>query len=58
MSYFGLSKILPENGEIEVEEAHVKHLRDFFEFKEYPLNSGGDEDENKDSVVTLNYMSP
>ena len=58
LSDFGLSKTLPENGEVEVEEAHVKYLRDFVEFNEYPLNFGDDEDENKDAVGTLNYMAP
>ena len=58
LSDFGLSKTLPENGENEVEEAHVKNLREFIEFSEYPLNFGDDEDENKDAVGTLNYMAP
>ena len=58
LSDFGLSKTLPENGESEVEEAHVKNLREFIEFSEYPLNFGDDEDENKDAVGTLNYMAP
>ena len=58
LSDFGLSKTLPENGEVEDEEAHVKNLRDFVEFNEYPLNFGDNEDENKDAVGTLNYMAP
>ena len=60
LSDFGLSKTLSENGEFEVEEAHVKNLRDFVEFKKFPfmLNFGDDEDENKDAVGTLNYMAP
>ena len=58
LSDFGLSKTLPENGDVEVEEAHVKNLRDFVEFNQYPLNFGDDEDENKDAVGTLNYMAP
>jgi serine/threonine protein kinase len=58
LSDFGLSKTLPENGENEVEEVHVKNLREFIEFNEYPLNFGDDEDENKDAVGTLNYMAP
>ena len=58
LSDFGLSKTLPENGEDEVEEVHVKNLREFIEFNEYPLNFGDDEDENKDAVGTLNYMAP
>jgi serine/threonine protein kinase len=58
LSDFGLSKTLPENGENEVEEVHVKNLREFVEFNEYPLTFGDDEDENKDAVGTLNYMAP
>ena len=58
LSDFGLSKTLPEKGEYEVEEAHLKNLTDFVEFKKFPINLGDDEDENKDAVGTLNYMSP
>ena len=58
LSDFGLSKTLPEKGMHEVEEVHVKNLRDFVEFKKFPINLGDDEDENKDAVGTLNYMAP
>ena len=58
LSDFGLSKTLSENGEFETQEAHVKNLRDFVEFKKFPNNFGDDEDENKDAVGTLNYMAP
>ena len=58
LSDFGLSKTLSENGDFQTEEAHVKNLRDFVEFKKFPSNFGDDEDENKDAVGTLNYMAP
>ena len=58
LSDFGLSKTLSENGEFETEEAYVKNLRDFVEFKNHTSNFGDDEDENKDAVGTLNYMAP
>ena len=57
LSDFGLSKTLSENGKIEVEETHVKNMIDFVEFKKFPANLE-DEDENKEAVGTLNYMSP
>ena len=58
LSDFGLSKTLPKNGEFETEEADVKNLRDFVEFKKFQINLGDDEEENKDAVGTLNYMAP
>ena len=58
LSDFGLSKTLLEKGMHEVEEVHVKNLRDFVEFKKFPINLGDDEDDNKDAVGTLNYMAP
>ena len=58
LSDFGLSKSLSENGEFETEEAHVKNLRDFVEFKKFSSTLGDDEDQNKDAVGTLNYMAP
>jgi serine/threonine protein kinase len=57
LSDFGLSKTLSENGKIEVEETHVKNMIDFVEFKKFP-STFEDEDENKEAVGTLNYMSP
>ena len=56
--HFGLSKTLPENGEFIVEEALLKNLRDFVEFKKSPFNIGDDEEDNKEAVGTLNYMAP
>ena len=60
LSDFGLSKTLSESGESEVDQDHVKNLRDFVEFNKVPinLNLGDDEDENKEAVGTLNYMAP
>ena len=58
LSDFGLSKSLSENGEFEVEQAHLKNLRDFVEFKNFTNILGDDEDKNKDAVGTLNYMAP
>ena len=58
LSDFGLSKTLPENGEFKVQEAHVKNLRDFVEFKKFPINLGDEEEQNKDAMGTLNYMAP
>ena len=58
LSDFGLSKTLPENGEFIVEEALLKNLRDFVEFKKSPFNIGDDEEDNKEAVGTLNYMAP
>ena len=58
LSDFGLSKTLPENGELKVQEAHVKRLRDFVEFKKFSSNLREEEEENKEAVGTLNYMAP
>jgi serine/threonine protein kinase len=55
LSDFGLSKTLPENGELKVQEAHVKNLRDFVEFKKFTSNLREEEEENKEAVGTLNY---
>ena len=56
LSDFGLSKTLQEDNEYDV----VKNLKNFVEFKKFPINFniGNDENENKDAVGTLNYMAP
>ena len=58
LSDFGLSKTLSANGLAQVEETHVKNLRDFVEFKKFSGPFGDDEEEDKEAVGTLNYMAP
>ena len=58
LSDFGLSKTLSANGEFQVEETHVKNLRDFVEFKNFSGPLREDEEEDKEAVGTLNYMAP
>ena len=50
MSDFGLSKTLSANGEFQVEETHVKNLRDFVEFKNFSGPLREDEEEDKEAV--------